>query len=120
MANATALPCADVPPADFAAFRTCVLENVAAGAGLAALCPFRRGNETHLVAVLDNPASAGLAVARTGIVGYFPSLTPDCPQAQGSEREIAEGWGIVPVGHPWLKPLRFHRLPNGERDPVLS
>jgi len=25
------------------------------------------------------------------------------------EREIAEQFGLTPVGHPWLKPLRYHR-----------
>ena len=27
--------------------------------------------------------------------------------AVASEREIAELWGVRPLGHPWLKPLRF-------------
>ena len=38
----------------------------------------------------------------------YPSLTPECPQAHWFEREIAEQWGVVPDGHPWLKPIRFH------------
>ena len=36
-------------------------------------------------------------------------MTPDCPQVHLFEREIAEQWGVVPEGHPWLKPVRFHR-----------
>jgi Ni,Fe-hydrogenase III large subunit len=39
----------------------------------------------------------------------YTSLTPYCPQAHWFEREIFEQWGIVPQGHPWLKPVRFHR-----------
>jgi Ni,Fe-hydrogenase III large subunit len=38
----------------------------------------------------------------------FPSLTPLCPQAHWFEREIHEQWGLLPIGHPWLKPVRFH------------
>ena len=38
----------------------------------------------------------------------IPSLTPDCPQAHLFEREIAEQCGVVPRGHPWLKPVRRH------------
>ena len=38
----------------------------------------------------------------------FPSMTPECPQVHLFEREIAEQWGVVPKGHPWLKPVRFH------------
>src|SRR5262249_8855648 len=40
--------------------------------------------------------------------GRYPSLTSDCAQAHLFEREIAEQWGIIPEGHPWLKPVRFH------------
>jgi Ni,Fe-hydrogenase III large subunit len=47
---------------------------------------------------------------RTRLDGdHFPSLTPDCPQVHLFEREIAEQYGVVPEGHPWLKPVRFHR-----------
>jgi len=46
----------------------------------------------------------------------YPALTPDCPQAAGFEREIAEQWGVKPLGHPWLRPLRFHRSYRPGRD----
>lgn len=39
----------------------------------------------------------------------FKSLTPELVQANSFEREIAEQFAIIPVGHPWLKPLRYHR-----------
>jgi len=39
----------------------------------------------------------------------FPSIAELCPQVHLFEREIAEQCGIVPDGHPWLKPVRFHR-----------
>ena len=38
----------------------------------------------------------------------FPSIAELCPQVHLFEREIAEQCGIVPEGHPWLKPVRFH------------
>src|SRR5207245_8827722 len=38
--------------------------------------------------------------------GAYASLTPDWTKAHLFEREIAEQFGIVPEGHPWLKPLR--------------
>jgi len=38
----------------------------------------------------------------------FPSLTPLCAQAHWFEREIHEQWRLLPKGHPWLKPIRFH------------
>ncbi len=38
----------------------------------------------------------------------YASLTPDLPQAHWFEREIADLWGIRPVGHPRLKSLVMH------------
>ena len=35
------------------------------------------------------------------------------PQAHWFEREIAEQWGVRPEGHPWLKPIRFHKSYRG-------
>lgn len=37
----------------------------------------------------------------------YPSLTPDFPAAQIFERELWEQTGLLPDGHPWLKPVRF-------------
>ncbi len=37
----------------------------------------------------------------------FPSLTPRFPAVQMFERELWEQTGIVPDGHPWLKPVRY-------------
>jgi Ni,Fe-hydrogenase III large subunit len=38
--------------------------------------------------------------------GHFPSLTAKFPQVHLFEREIFEQTGLVPDGHPWLKPVR--------------
>ena len=60
--------------------------------------------------MLVEPERGRSGVARATLVGErFPSLTPSCPQAHWFERELAEQWGVVPEGHPWLKPIRFHR-----------
>jgi Ni,Fe-hydrogenase III large subunit len=40
-----------------------------------------------------------------------PSLTARHPAAQAFERELWEQTGLVPEGHPWLKPMRY----EGER-----
>ncbi|MDH5297752.1 MAG: NADH-quinone oxidoreductase subunit C, partial [Desulfobulbaceae bacterium] len=57
-----------------------------------------------------------MLLLRTRIKERFPSLTPHCPQLHLFEREIAEQYGLVPEGHPWLKPVRFHRRWDGEND----
>jgi Ni,Fe-hydrogenase III large subunit len=45
----------------------------------------------------------------------YPSITPRCVQAHWFEREIFEQFGVLPEGHPWLKPIRFH-LPYQPRN----
>jgi Ni,Fe-hydrogenase III large subunit len=37
----------------------------------------------------------------------FPSITLRYPETQAFERELWEQTGLVPEGHPWLKPVRY-------------
>jgi Ni,Fe-hydrogenase III large subunit len=61
----------------------------------------------HLYAVLADDIANRLGVLCAVVTdGRFPSLTPRCPQVHLFEREIAEQFGLQPVGHPWLKPVR--------------
>src|SRR5689334_10400458 len=102
-------PLAAVPILTISEFRVGVLAAVVADARLAAL--FGRsadGNTVQLIAVLAQ-SDGKLAVLSTAVSDTYPALTPDCPQAHWFERELAEQWGVRPDGHPWLKPIRFHR-----------
>lgn len=72
---------------------------------------------THLFAVLAHDETGILAVARTQVEGdHFDSMTNEIPQVHLFEREIAEQYGIRPEGHPWLKPVRYHRRYHGAAD----
>ncbi|MBF0503824.1 MAG: hydrogenase [Candidatus Omnitrophica bacterium] len=65
----------------------------------------------RLLAVLGVDEEARLDILSTFISLESPqyeSLTKDLTQAHLFEREIAEQWAVKPVGHPWLKPLRYH------------
>ncbi|MDP2874898.1 MAG: NADH-quinone oxidoreductase subunit C, partial [Holophaga sp.] len=105
LANGEARPLADIPTLKFAAFQRAIHTEVDGGARLACLCTDRAGAG---YAVLALEASHEFGVIRTQFPStQFPSMTPTCPQAHLFEREIAEQWGLHPVGHPWLKPLRF-------------
>ena len=64
-------------------------------------------------AVLANDAEGQLTLFSTEVADSYPSLTPACAQAHWFEREIAEQWGVQPEGHPWLKPIRFHKSYRG-------
>jgi Ni,Fe-hydrogenase III large subunit len=66
--------------------------------------------DVALTAVLADDANGRLFVARTASDGTaFESVVPDVAEAHLFEREIAEQYGVRFEGHPWLKPVRFHR-----------
>lgn len=108
--NAQATALGNIPSLSVEEFRNRVVSDVRKGARIAALfgSPFADG-QVRLFAVLANDSTAGLSPLSTDVREAYPALTPDCPQAHWFEREIAEEWGVRPDGHPWLKPIRFHR-----------
>ena len=90
------------------AFRGAVVAAVANGARISALFGVPKGSDLLLIAVLADDAGGMVRLASTTVEGHYPALTPECPQAHWFEREIAEQWGVVPEGHPRLKPIRYH------------
>lgn len=75
------------------------------------------GEQVILTALVQDGSgqlSALRASARRG--ENYPSLTARHPAAQIFERELWEQTGIVPVGHPWLKPVRY----EGERQQHMT
>jgi Ni,Fe-hydrogenase III large subunit len=108
--NAEPAPIAAVPVVAVPAFQTAILDAIAVdGCRVASLFARESDGRIELVAVLAGDATSELGFLRTRLAeDSFPSLTPECPQVQAFEREIAEQYGVRPVGHPWLKPLRFH------------
>jgi Ni,Fe-hydrogenase III large subunit len=97
----------DVPVLGVEAFRDAVVAEVGAGARIAALFGRRRADSrVDLTAVVARGSDGTLALASTVIDGEYRALTPECPQAHWFERELAEEWGVRPIGHPWPKPIR--------------
>ena len=107
----------DVPVLSVGELREAVSFSVKQGARLAALFGMPVGGEAvRLFAVLACGDTGDLSVASADVGNHYPALTPDCSQAHWFEREIAEQWGVRPEGHPWLKPIRFHRSYRADRD----
>jgi Ni,Fe-hydrogenase III large subunit len=107
--HAAPVPLADIPRLGTERFRDEVLGQVARGARIASLFGrLAENGDVRLYAVLADEREGRLSLLTTDVGERYPALTPDCPQAHWFEREIAEQWGIVPLGHPWLKPIRFH------------
>jgi Ni,Fe-hydrogenase III large subunit len=115
--NGESLPRRAIPRLPIDAFRDRVLASVRAGARIAAFsgCP-GPGEEVELLMTLADPATGSLSLLSTAVRETYPALTPDCPQAHWFEREVAEQWAVRPAGHPWLKPIRFHRSHRPGRD----
>jgi Ni,Fe-hydrogenase III large subunit len=109
--NAIAVRRADVPELAVEDFLSAVEEGIADGLRVAALFGDAEAKGmVGLYAVLADEARSALQVGRCRVAGRgFPSLTPQCPQVHLFEREMAEQFGVVPEGHPWLKPVRFHQ-----------
>jgi Ni,Fe-hydrogenase III large subunit len=108
--NGDAVALAEIPNLDGADFREQVLQACENGARIAALFGQPSGTGgVRLFAVLANDADGQLTLCSTEVGDRYPALTPACPQAHWFEREIAEQCGVHPEGHPWLKPIRFHR-----------
>jgi Ni,Fe-hydrogenase III large subunit len=110
-------PLHDIPHLSIAEFRDTVISGIERGGHLAAF--FGRACEAGsvcLLAVIAHEHTGTLCLASTDVAGDYPALTPDCPQAHWFEREIAEQWAVQPVGHPWLKPIRFHASYRPDRD----
>jgi Ni,Fe-hydrogenase III large subunit len=106
--NGRAFPLADCPVLPMGQFRGEVIDGIAAGGRLSALFahPGESG-ELRLLAALARADEGDLAIVSAETGPQFAAITPDCPQAHLFEREIFEQWNITPVGHPWLKPVRF-------------
>ncbi|MEN6626372.1 MAG: NADH-quinone oxidoreductase subunit C [Candidatus Sumerlaeia bacterium] len=107
--NAQAFDAAGVPVLEIDEFRQRVIHGVLTEGRLAALFGWPADGGVRLFAVIANDEAGTLSVCSALAGKAYESLTPECPQAHWFEREIAEQWGIEPIGHPWLKPIRFHK-----------
>jgi Ni,Fe-hydrogenase III large subunit/Ni,Fe-hydrogenase III component G len=119
--NRRSVPLAAVPRDAVERFRQWVIEGVALGGRLVAFFGTPEpGGRVLLLAILADDDGGALDARATVVADSFPSLTPECPQAHLFEREMAEQCAVVPVGHPWLKPVRRHppdHAPDAARAP---
>ena len=108
--NPGSIPLAMLPVLSYERFSELCLELVKAGGRIAAYFARPQGREElELFAIIARDWDGDLLVLRGRVGRTFASLTPHCSEVHLFEREIAEGYGVTPLGHPWFKPLRFHR-----------
>lgn len=118
--NAELLSLAEVPRQSIDIFRAAIAEAVKARCRVSSLFARRSGPDARpeLLVVLTDDSDGSLLVGIGELEGErYSALTQTCPQVHLFEREIAEQWGILPEGHPWLKPVRFSHAaePQGAR-----
>jgi len=109
--NGLSFPLIDIPVMNFGDFKRSVLEAVANRMRVLALFAAETSskNDTIMYAILADDEENRIYVFQTIVEGdSFASMTPECPQVHLFEREIAEQFGLIPIGHPWLKPVRYH------------
>ncbi len=98
----------DVPELDIKEFHSRILDRVKAGGRISSHCGISCSDgKTTLQVVLTNDDTGTLETFTTRVEKACESLVAACPQAHLFEREVHEQWGIIPTGHPWLKPVRF-------------
>lgn len=109
LVNGSAVPLSELPCLELEAFRDVVCGAQGRGRRVSALFGTAHQDGIALYVVLADDDNGLLESAWTRLTGNeFPSMTPQCHAVHLFEREIAEQWGVVPNGHPWLKPVRFH------------
>jgi Ni,Fe-hydrogenase III large subunit len=104
--NGQSFDIASCPVLDTAAWRRALIDRIDAGGRIVQLFGRTCGDGVSLTCVLAFDHRGELEVLGTAAREYA-SLTPDAPEAHWFERELFEQWGVRPVGHPWLKPIRF-------------
>jgi len=105
----------DVPVLEVAEFRDAVIEGLDRGGRIASFFGLPKEQGVRLWVVIAT-GSGTLSLACSDVLTTYPALTPDCPQANWFEREIWEQTGVIPEGHPWLKPIRFAKERVGVTD----
>ncbi len=118
--NGGSIALKDIPLLEKKEFRGEVLLRCRDGARLANLFGSPDGGGgVRLIAILGQDEDPELQILATTISAgsaRYESLTAELLQAHLFEREIAEQWAIVPEGHPWLKPVRYHANYRGVPD----
>jgi Ni,Fe-hydrogenase III large subunit len=109
--NGKPVALAAVPVVPLEVFRAALQEQLArTSSELSALFGVHvDSHQLRVYAVVSDGASGDITICATDVGDRYRALTPDITQAHWFERELAEQWGVVPEGHPWLKPIRFHR-----------
>jgi Ni,Fe-hydrogenase III large subunit len=109
--NTSSFPLEQVPLLNEDSFQQKIREGCRSGTRIVDLFGWQQQEGVRICAVLGEDHEGKLSIVSMMVSRdqpRFESLTPFLAQEHMFEREIAEQFGITPVGHPWLKPVRHH------------
>lgn len=111
--NGEAVARKEIPHLPFDTFHQEALNIVEAGGKIVQYFAYLDGDTVKMMAVLRNDK---LWVAGCDAPETYPALSVRCEPFHMFEREVAEQFGIKPIGHPWLKMVRYHPNWQGRAD----
>lgn len=106
--NLQTISLSNIPQLPIEELRTQIIEKIKLGGRLAQFFGDKVSNGILLYVILADDNASKLFVASTKFVKEesYQSITPEVPSGHLFEREFYEQFGIIPEGHPWLKPVR--------------
>ena len=113
--NGKALLRTEIPQLDWSVFRETVLK-ISKGSGSPVQFFAYEDEQKRLRLLTVLRAGQQLYVAGCLLADEYPSLTRECEKFHLFEREIAEQFGVLPTGHPWLKMVRYHANRRRKKD----
>lgn len=116
MRNGEAISLRQIPVLEFTRFESVLRDAAARGNRIPGLWAVPAGTGHTMFGAILDPSTQNLEILCTVVKDTYPSLTPGLPCLHWFERDLAERHGLVPEGHPWVKPIRFYRGEAGQTD----
>lgn len=117
--NNQTLKLKEIPETAIGSLREDVLKHCGAGMRIVAFFGRQDAANVKLFIVLADDAASSLFVSSVVFedgAGDYESITKEIPSFCNYEREFYENFGIEPLGHPWLKPLRYPHDRHNQRE----
>ncbi len=112
--NGRMVPRKQIPILAFDDFRGRMIDFTADEGYIVQFFGFEEGEQLKILAVLRKDDQ--LYLATSNLPDEYPSLTAANSKFHLFEREVAEQFGVRPLNHPWLKPVRYHANQRGVAD----
>lgn len=107
MSNGTSLSLPEIPESPIDTLTADTASELGRGGRLCAWFGVPNAGGVQLISIIASDSENALGVGRSHPVqDAYDALTARVTEAHLFEREVCEQYGIVPQGHPWLKPVR--------------